>query len=47
MGFWKDEEMLKTQAKIAKNRECFESQCKRVGLEEDTGEDPAKVTEEV
>ena len=47
MGFWEEEEMLETQVKIPKKCGHFDSWFERAGLEEDTGEEPAKATEKV
>ena len=45
--FGEEEELLETQAKITKSRSSVDLWCKKVGLEVDTWELLAKVTEEV
>ena len=47
MGFWEEEVMLETQAKIAKKRGRFDSWCKRAGLELDTTKESINMTEGV
>ena len=47
IGFWEEEVMLETQAKIAKKRGRFDSWCKRAGLEVDTARESINMTEGV